>query len=168
MRHLAFPLMAAATLAAGEGRATTVQTLDLEGKIRRAHRVVHGRVLTVTPTIDPRGRGVRSEIAIDVLTSWKGALPPRILLRRAGGTLGHLTTWGDGLVRYDPGEEVFLFLEPHPDGGWVSIGVGIGTYHVGADGRLQGADLEPGLTRSSLERTLAAGPGAWSPSPRHP
>ncbi|MGF1510100.1 MAG: hypothetical protein ACFB9M_11430 [Myxococcota bacterium] len=129
MRHLAFPLCLMAFWTTSVP-AAVVLPLGLEAKYSMADRVVHARVRAVSAILDEGSAYVRSEITLEVIRAWKGPSAASLVVHRAGGTSGRLTTWGEGLHPYREGDEVVLFLEARHDGGWVSIGVGIGTYAI--------------------------------------
>lgn len=63
----------------------------------------------------------------------KGPLPPTITVRTIGGHFGHVRSHVDGVPRFQPGEEVYLFLwrqaaEPYRVLGWTQ-----GTFRIARD-----------------------------------
>lgn len=112
-------------------RATTVHALSLAEKTHRAEAIV----LAIVESVEPRAKGpeglIWSRVRLRVLERFAGPTTAGapFELWRAGGTVAGITEWLPGLHRYRVGDEVLLFAEASPRG-WVSVGVGIGTYSI--------------------------------------
>src|SRR5713226_8788547 len=63
------------------------------------------------PTRPPGSRTVIRRGAAPFIVWMKGAAPRLITVRLPGGRVGHLQSFVDGAPRFQPGEEVILFLE---------------------------------------------------------
>lgn len=133
IRKILIGLFVAAT-AAGGAAATTLVKMTLEDLGARASLVVRGRCVAT------RSGAEQGEIwtwtTFEVSETLKGTAPREILVRMLGGRMGHLTASVEGVPRFTPGEDVFLFLEPvqgSADGGaeeWAVTGWVQGTFRV--------------------------------------
>jgi len=65
-----------------------------------------------------------------VIESWKGSLPTHITIRLLGGHVGDLTSIVPGVPRFDPGDEVVLFLETTRAGDFSVTGWAQGTFRI--------------------------------------
>jgi len=118
-------------LTAAPGRATTLRQMNLDELAASARVVARVRCL------ENESRAENGEIwtftRFEVVEALKGSVPGEITVRLIGGRVGHLASVVDGVPRFRPGEEVFLFLQPTPTGdlsvtSWVQ-----GTFRVGRD-----------------------------------
>jgi len=98
-------LLAAAALA----QATTLERLTLDELVAASNAVARVRCLGTESRWE--GGEIWTFSSFEVLETMKGAVPRLIAVRLPGGQVGHLVAKVDGVPRFRPGEEVFLFLE---------------------------------------------------------
>lgn len=103
-------LFAALLFGSGLAHATTVIHLDAAGLVRASHRIVHATVSTATGHYDERGTIV-TRYVLAVTECLSGTPVDRLELVLPGGTVGSRTTIIPGLSRFQPGDELLLFLE---------------------------------------------------------
>lgn len=133
-------------LVAAPAHATVVKWMSLADKTQISPVVVHGIIERVDTEWEVVGAKVRTVATVRVVEAIKGDLAKdeRILLRRGGGRIGTFEQTAPGLSVYEPGEEVVLFLEPY--GPYlIEIGIGIGKYDVGSDGRSKWVHFAPNV-----------------------
>lgn len=130
---------ALAALAAGvallalpaSSEATVVRALSLAEKCKVAPVIVYGTIERVESQWEVSGSSIETLITVRVVESLRGDAKPesRLVVRQGGGQIGELRQVAAGMSRYEPGEEVVLFLEPL--GAYlVEIGIGIGKYAI--------------------------------------
>lgn len=125
---LALGLIAHAPRPAG---ATVVRALSLEEKTYAAPVIIHATVERVESAWEIPDSSLHTLVTVRVLESLRGGFAPgdRLTIRQLGGDMGDLHQVVSGQSRYEPAEEVVLFLEPSgPD--YVEIGVGIAKYAI--------------------------------------
>lgn len=163
MRIRPFPalvglLVAAAALTAAPARATTVHPFSLDELIYVADRIVVGQVLSTDAAFTRDGGLIVTTVELQVAEVLKGPAAAETLgIQVLGGEAAGLALHVEGAPRFDPGEQVLLFIEEGPHGlevlGW-------------AQGKL---DLEwnagAGETYAH-RRVLVAGPNTddWMPA----
>lgn len=164
-------LTLAALAAPSEAEATTVRALSLRQKAEIAPVVVHGIVQRTTVEWEVPEARVHTLLTLRVTESVKGGHEPGelIVVRQPGGTLDGFTMTAPGLATYAPGDEVILFLEPF--GPYlVSIGIGIGTYRVEAQGDARWVTHAPqvsGVTFVEGRRPVIEPIRPMEPTPLH-
>lgn len=97
-------------LAAAVGGATTLVRMDLD-ELAAAASVV-ARVRCVDNESREDGGEIWTFTRFEVVETLKGSAPREITVRLLGGRAGHLISRVEGVPRFEPGEEAFLFLEP--------------------------------------------------------
>ena len=111
--------------------ATTLVRVNLDELVAAAH------VVARVKCVSSEARWDRGEIwtftTFDVLEALKGSAPRQITVRLLGGRIGHLKSTVDGVPRFGPGEEAYLFLEPTGAGDLAVTGWVQGTFRVRRD-----------------------------------
>jgi len=112
-------------------RATTLKRMNMD-ELTHAAQVVARVQCKATEVRWDHGE-VFTFATFEVSETLKGSAPREIIVRLLGGQLGHLKSTVDGVPRFAPGEEVYLFLEPTAAGdlsvtSWVQ-----GTFRVRRD-----------------------------------
>ena len=112
----------------GAAQATTLLRMSVEQMTGKAQAIVRARCL---------GNSTRWEegeiwtfASFDVKEAWLGATAPRITVRLLGGRAGDLTSSVSGVPRFQPGEEVILFLEPTGRGDFSVVSWQQGTFRI--------------------------------------
>ena len=94
-------------------------TLDL---VRRSERIVVARCLSSQArTVEPGGN-IFTFSEFQVIDLVKGSLLPQFTLRLVGGTVGATSDHAD-MPRFEPGEELILFLGPDNRDGYPTVGL---------------------------------------------
>lgn len=118
-------------------RATTIEKMSLARLTHVAPIIVHARCAS-NATAWEAGE-IWTFTTFDVLDSWKfpsqTQIPPQIIVRLLGGTVGPLTSNVSGVPRFRPGEEVVLFLEPTSRGDLSIVSWQQGTFRIYRDPR---------------------------------
>jgi hypothetical protein len=71
----------------------------------------------------------------DIVETMKGNLPARVTVRLPGGRVGHLTAAVDGTPKFNFGDDVVVFLERSPAGGFSVAGWVEGSFRIAVDPR---------------------------------
>lgn len=124
-----------AVAAAPPAVATTVLAVGVPEMTRTSEWVVRATVREVRPAdLRSEGRGIFTDVVLDVTEVWRGeSVPARTTLRLLGGKgADGMSTRVPGMPRFLPGEDVVLFLERTPLG-HVPCGLGQGVWGVEAD-----------------------------------
>lgn len=130
----AFWIFAALLLAPAPVHAARVLPINLEEMVRHAGHVVSGRVTAVQVVHDERVRGQVTLVTLEVSRASKGQAGRTLTFRMFGGLGANGQPVVAGLPRFDPGEEVILFLHPESRLGLTSpIGFGQGKFVVARD-----------------------------------
>ena len=124
---------------AGPLTATMVPRMSLEEITERSERIVHGRCLRTWSAWDAERQFIWTHAEIQVADTLKGSRSATVVVSEIGGIVGDVGLMVDGMPRYQPGEEVVVFLFRVPNGLWRSRGVGQGKYEI-RGGRVR-ADL---------------------------
>lgn len=90
---------------------------DLTGQ---SASVLHGRVTATRAAWTPDNRTIETEVTIAVDAAWKGAVPAdrALKLRVPGGEVGEVGVMVEHAPLFATGEDVVVFLEPLPEGGF--------------------------------------------------
>lgn len=127
-RFLWILFLAGLCLIALAARATTLERLRFEDLARRAAAVARLRCLSAESRWE-KGE-IWTETQFEVLNTEKGLLPGLISVRTLGGRMGHLESHVDSAPRFQPGEEVYLFLWGEPDKPYRVLGWAQGTFRI--------------------------------------
>lgn len=121
----AFAFVAAVPLQAD---ATLIDAASIEEMTLRSDAVLHALVRRVeTEFIDG---AVHTVVELELIGTWHGDAPPRLLLEALGGRQGDIATVVAGADTYRIGEEVVVFAERQPSGAWRSMALAWGAFHV--------------------------------------
>lgn len=118
-------------LAAAVAGATTLERMDLE-QLTSAARVV-ARVRCLENESRWEGSEIWTFTRFEVLETLKGSAPRTITVRLLGGRVGHWVASVDGVPRFRPGEELYLFLEPTRAGDLSVTSWAQGTFRIQRD-----------------------------------
>lgn len=113
---------------AGVAQATTVIGETLEQMAAHAPLIVRGVVGQQQARWDDAGRRIHTFTEVKVVEQLKGEAPALVMVRQPGGEVGELGQRVAGVARFEPGEEVVLFLEQPADDAsvWLVRGLGAG------------------------------------------
>jgi hypothetical protein len=129
-------LLLLAVVSAGVvAQATTLVQMDLD-QLTAAASVV-ARVRCVADESRWEGGEIYTFTTFEVIEALKGIPPQQITVRLIGGRVGSLISKVEGVPRFQPGEETFLFLEPKLTGDWGVSGWVQGTFRIRRDPRTQ-------------------------------
>jgi hypothetical protein len=117
----------------GNVGATTLARMSLEKMARAAPLIVRARCAGNSTGWD--AGEIWTFTNFDVEEIWRGSAPPEISVRLLGGRVGNLTSTVSGVPRFQPGEEVILFLEPTPRGDFSVTSWTQGTLRIRRDPR---------------------------------
>lgn len=94
--------------------------VPLDQAARGADAVVHARVLERASVMDPQTQVIHTDVTLEVLDTWKGALTKdsHITVRVMGGIVGDLGYWQEHEPVFDLAEECVLFLEARVSEPW--------------------------------------------------
>lgn len=123
--------MAAALCLALSAAATTIVKMDLDELTSAAHVVARGKCLSSEARMD--GGYIWTFSTFEVSETLKGNAGRQITVRLLGGKVGHMKSTVDGVPQFQPGEDVFLFLEPTREGDLTVTSWVQGTFRVRAD-----------------------------------
>ncbi|HWQ03367.1 MAG TPA: hypothetical protein VNL38_02710 [Candidatus Nitrosotenuis sp.] len=118
----------AALLAAAAASATTLVRMSLEEMAAAASAVA--RVKCLSSTSRWEGGQIFTFTTFEVLETLKGSVPRSITVRLVGGQVAHIRAHVDGVPRFTPGEEAYLFLEPTTNGELTVTSWAQGTFRV--------------------------------------
>jgi hypothetical protein len=149
-------------------QATTVQRLALEDLVRKAHRIVAGRVRDSRTYWSSNGKLILTDYTIQVDENIKGSSPNVFRITTLGGRIGTLELHVSGMPTFRNDENVLLFTES--SGSYeVVLGLGQGKFTVEngeisndlstlsfADGRLgKGVRLPVATFKNQIRSILA-------------
>ncbi|MGH9712509.1 MAG: hypothetical protein ACRD5M_04325 [Candidatus Acidiferrales bacterium] len=112
-------------------RATTLMQMSVAEMTRAADVVVRARCLANATGWD--AGEIWTFTKFETEDVWKGAPPRVITVRLLGGRTENLTSTVDGVPRFQPGEDVVLFLEPIARGDFSIVSWMQGTFRVRRD-----------------------------------
>lgn len=136
--------------------ASVVVGLDLPALVGRSEHAVAARVMATSARYDAEGRIV-TDVLVRVDEVGKGPARPgeELQLLLLGGTLGDLTMRVEGGAVLQRGERAMLFLERHPSGHLIPVGLSQGVMRIReTNGRTM---VSPGGHALSLVRRDAHG-----------
>lgn len=94
---------------------TVVIGQTFEQMTRDAPLIVIGVVGEQSARWDEDRRGISTWTELKVKETLKGKAPAKLVVRQPGGVVGNIGAHVAGAARFEPGEEVLLFLEPPGD-----------------------------------------------------
>ena len=104
-------------------QATTVERLNLDGLVKKAHRIVVGKVRSSRTYWNGSGKLILTSHTIDVEETIKGAASSTVEVTTIGGTIGNLTLHVAGMPAFAKNESAVVFVE---ESGAYSTVVGLG------------------------------------------
>ena len=123
----------AALLVGVAAHATTLMRMSVAEMARASAVVARARCVATAAAWD--AGEIWTFTRFQTEDAWKGAPPSMITIRLLGGRTANLTSNIDGVPRFQPGEEVLLFLEPTPRGDFSIVGWMQGTFRILRDRR---------------------------------
>lgn len=139
---LALVLPPAALLPPTSAAAATVRRLELPDLVRLADLIVLATVQATEAT--RRGNRIVTRATLTPETTLKGAPPDPLVVEVPGGVIGGIGQKVPGAARFEPGEQVIVFLDATDTPGQLAV-VGM------AQGKLR---VVPGLDGTRLVRDL--------------
>jgi hypothetical protein len=118
-------------LVATTARATTLARMSLDELTASADAVVRAQCLSSESRWE--GGEIWTFTNFEVLEPMNGVAPRLLTVRLLGGQVGHLISTVSGAPRFDPGEEVILFLERTRAGDFSVTDWIVGTIRVHRD-----------------------------------
>ncbi|HOK76545.1 MAG TPA: hypothetical protein PLW35_02355 [Verrucomicrobiota bacterium] len=110
--------------------ATLMVPLSIPQLAAESDLIVHGKVISITTTLDA-DRRIVTRVLTEITETWKGQHPgARLQVVLAGGTLGTKQVVVDGQPEYRPDEEVVLFLKLNQRKEAVTVGLAQGKFVV--------------------------------------
>src|SRR5204862_4379570 len=91
--------------------ATTVERLNLDGLVKKASRIVIGKVRNSRTYWSSNGKLILTNYTIDVQETIKGQPAPAIQVTTIGGTIGDLTLHVTGMPIFAKDENAVVFVE---------------------------------------------------------
>lgn len=108
--------------------ATLIDAASIEEMTVRSDAVLHAIVRRVeTESVDD---GVQTLVELEVMSTWHGEAPTRLLLEAFGGRQGDIATIVAGADRYTIGDEVVVFAQRVPSGAWRSLALAWGAFRI--------------------------------------
>jgi hypothetical protein len=114
-------------LAGQVARATDIPLTSVEDLSRRADVVVHGTVVSLEAKQDDGGQP-RTEIALSVNETWKGAPTNRLMVVQGSSVLGRRQVRVLGEPEFRLGQELVLFAVFNPRGEAVTLDLARGKF----------------------------------------
>lgn len=113
--------------------ATTIARMSIEKMARTTPLIVRARCVGNSTRWDSGEIWTFTNFQIE--ETWRGATAASIAVRLLGGRVGNLTSTVSGVPRFQPGEEVILFLEPTGRGDFSIVSWAQGTLRILRDPR---------------------------------
>jgi len=125
--------MATAIVAAlgAAAAATTLVRMSVSQISRAAQVIIRGECLGNTTGWDAGDIWTFTTFRVEEI--WRGEAPAQISVRLLGGRAGNLTSTVAGIPRFQPGEEVVLFLERTERGDYSIVSWEQGTFRIRRD-----------------------------------
>lgn len=101
----------AALLAGAPAEGSVILRKDVAGLARSADVVARGTVGATRPVLSADGRRIFTMVTLDVTEGWKGAPPRQLQIRVHGGTYEGIGQTVQGEARFEPGQDVVVFLQ---------------------------------------------------------
>ena len=121
--------LATLLLAGPSAWATTALVLDVPALSRSSDAVVHATVERVESRWTPDHARIVTDVHLVVLETLKGVPTPSVIITQPGGAVGRIGQRVEGLARFDPGEEVIVFLDNRGPR-FAVTGLSQGKFHV--------------------------------------
>ncbi len=141
---------------------SVVEPLGIDELVSRSTLVVRGKVRSSESFWHDSSRRIATRTIIDVDKVLLGKLEDStVTVVTPGGRVGDIGQFYPGAPKFEPGEDVVLFLEP-AGGEFVTVGMSLGKFDVvpGPKGRLQAV--------RDLEKLHFSVPGRGLVGPRDP
>jgi len=132
--------------------ATTMLEQDVDALTKSADAVVRARVLSSQARWTSDHARIVTDTELEVLDAWKGRPAARVVVMQPGGIVGELGQKVDGAAKFQPGEEVVLFLEARGDRFTVA-GMAQGAFHLA-----RSTDGKTVFARQALDEALLLDP----------
>jgi hypothetical protein len=91
--------------------ATTVQRLDLEDLVKKAHTIVVGKVIGTRTYWSADRKIILTDYTIEVGESLKGQAARSVSVTTVGGKIDDLELFVSGMPAFQPGENAVVFIE---------------------------------------------------------
>lgn len=95
--------------------------------------IVTGRVDRVSASWNEAHTKIFTKIEVTVDQSYKGEARGRVEVLQLGGVVGNVKVTVEGALVWQTGDEVLLFLEPYPGGGFQVAGMSQGRFEIERD-----------------------------------
>jgi hypothetical protein len=128
LRGIAAPAILAALMVCAAARATTLMRWSVAKMARTADAVVRARCVASATGWD--AGEIWTVTTFQAEEFWKGAATGRFTVRLLGGRAGNLTSTVEGVPRFQPGEDVVLFLEHTERGDFSVVSWMQGTFRI--------------------------------------
>lgn len=125
--------------------AASVPGLTFEQLTDRSELIVSGQVTRSWSDWDSAHKFIWTHYELSVSSVQKGAPGSTVVVSEPGGVVGVQGMNVAGAVRYQPGEQVLLFLQRMPNGYLRTTGWGQGKYTIDSAGRLHPETSSHGL-----------------------
>lgn len=143
--------------------ATTLVAQDVAALTKASAVVVRAKVLASQARWTSDRARIITDTELEVLSTWKGAASQRLVVMQPGGIVGEVGQKVEGAARFEPGEEVVVFLEPRGQRFTVA-GMAQGLFHLerSSDGKAVFArqELNEALLLDPVTRQPVAAPSA--------
>lgn len=141
--------------------ATTLVAQDVAALTKASTVVVRAKVLASQARWTSDRARIITDTELEVLSTWKGAASQRLVVMQPGGIVGEVGQKVEGAARFEPGEEVVVFLEPRGQRFTVA-GMAQGLFHLerSSDGKAVFArqELDEALLLDPVTRQPVAAP----------
>lgn len=145
-------------LAAGLCRATTVERLALDDLVKKANRIVVGKVSSSRTYWGGNGKIILTTYTVEVEESIKGQASPSVELTTIGGKVGDIELRVSGMPAFEKGESAVVFIENSGSFSTV-VGLGQGKFNVTngeVSNSVSGLAFPDGRAGSTLRMPLEA------------
>ena len=157
-------------LVASSAGATTLVRMSLEQLAQASTDIVRGHVASQETRWNETNTQIVTFTTIAVQQRMKGRAPATVVVEQPGGTVGNIRSRVPGTVRFHPGEDYVLFLEPARPNSSRHLVVGMmqGAYRIYRDATTNEERLIQPLSRyvdrDQVNATEPAEPTAQPPS----
>jgi hypothetical protein len=124
-----------AAMIAVVAEATTLSRLTFGQLVE--HSTSIARVRCLRTDVRQENGEIWTDTTFQVVRQYKGFLPSPIVVRMPGGKLQHIVSHVDGVPRFLPGEEVYLFLISQPGKPFRIVGWSQGTFRIHKNARAE-------------------------------